>query len=67
LQLQKILILRHGSNITATAGGNGNAGNILINSPIILGLENSDIVANAVQGQGGNINITCDSLTRESR
>ncbi|MBN3898007.1 MAG: filamentous hemagglutinin N-terminal domain-containing protein [Nostoc sp. NOS(2021)] len=69
------LVMRHGSNVTATAGGTGNGGNILINSPIILGLENSDIIANAFQGNGGNINITTqgifglkyrDRLTRES-
>ncbi|MEH2057446.1 MAG: S-layer family protein [Nostoc sp.] len=56
------LVMRHGSNITATAGGTGDGGNIVINSPIILGLENSDIIANAVQGQGGNINITTQGL-----
>nr|WP_236556801.1 S-layer family protein [Calothrix sp. PCC 7507] len=56
------LVMRHGSNVTATAGGTGNGGNIFINSPIILGLENSDIVANAVKGQGGNINITTQGI-----
>ncbi|QLE56634.1 S-layer family protein [Nostoc sp. TCL26-01] len=57
-----ILIMRHGSNLTATAGGTGNGGNIAINSPIVLGLENSDIVANAFQGQGGNININTQGI-----
>ncbi|MEH2057450.1 MAG: S-layer family protein [Nostoc sp.] len=56
------LVMRHGSNITATAGGTGDGGNIVINSPIILGLENSDIIANAFQGQGGNINISTQGL-----
>ncbi|WP_223805525.1 filamentous hemagglutinin N-terminal domain-containing protein [Pseudanabaena sp. UWO310] len=56
------LLLRHGSNITATAGGNGNGGNININAPVILGIENSDIIANAVRGSGGNINITTQGL-----
>ncbi|MEH2169708.1 MAG: S-layer family protein [Nostoc sp.] len=56
------LVMRHGSNVTATAGDAGNGGNILINSPIILGLENSDIVANAVQGRGGNIDITTHGI-----
>jgi large exoprotein involved in heme utilization and adhesion len=56
------LVMRHGSNVTATAGGTGNGGNILINSPIMLGLENSDIIANAVQGNGGNINITTQGI-----
>ena len=58
----KTLVMRHGSNVTATAGGTGNGGNILINAPIILGLENSDIVANAVKGWGGNIQITTQGI-----
>ncbi|BAY65475.1 filamentous hemagglutinin-like protein [Calothrix brevissima NIES-22] len=56
------LVMRLGSNITATAGGTGNGGNIAINSPIVLGLDNSDIVANAFQGKGGNINITTQGI-----
>ena len=56
------LVMRHGSNITATAGGTGDGGNITLNSPIILGLENSDIIANAILGNGGNINITTQGL-----
>ncbi|WP_442937268.1 two-partner secretion domain-containing protein [Nostoc sp.] len=56
------LILRHNSTITATASGTGNGGNLTINSPIILGLENSDIIANAFQGKGGNIDITSQGI-----
>jgi filamentous hemagglutinin family protein len=56
------LILRRGSRITATAGGTGNGGNISINAPIIAGFENSDIVANAVKGRGGNIQITTQGI-----
>ncbi|MCF4970075.1 beta strand repeat-containing protein [Nostoc sp. CMAA1605] len=56
------LVMRHGSNVTATAGNTGNGGNITINSPIILGLENSDIIANAFQGKGGNIDITTQGI-----
>ncbi|XGW00173.1 MAG: filamentous hemagglutinin N-terminal domain-containing protein [Leptolyngbya sp. BL-A-14] len=62
LQLQNGLILRHGSFISATAGGTGNGGNITISSPIIAGFENSDIIANAFQGRGGNINITTQGI-----
>ncbi|MDZ8260530.1 S-layer family protein [Nostoc sp. ChiQUE01b] len=62
LGVGKLLQLRDNSQITATAGGNGNGGNVNINSPIIVGLENSDIVANAVQGSGGNINITTQGI-----
>ncbi|MBO3457226.1 S-layer family protein [Aetokthonos hydrillicola Thurmond2011] len=62
LALGNILVSRHGSKITASAGGSGNGGNITIDSPIVLGLENSDIIANAFQGRGGNINITTQGL-----
>ncbi len=67
--------MRHNSNITTNATGTANGGNITINSPIIASFENSDIIANAVQGNGGNINISTegifglefrDSLTQES-
>jgi large exoprotein involved in heme utilization and adhesion len=57
-----LLTLRHGSTITATAGGTGNGGNITIDSPTIVGLENSDIIANAVQGNGGNIQINTQGI-----
>ena len=62
LGVGKLLQLRDHSQITATAGGNGNGGNVNINSPIIVGLENSDIIANAVQGNGGNIEITTQGI-----
>jgi filamentous hemagglutinin family protein len=55
LQLQNGLIMRNGSVISATAGGTGDGGNITINAPVIAGFENSDIIANAFQGNGGNI------------
>jgi filamentous hemagglutinin family protein len=58
LTVWDVLLLRHNSLISAKSGGLGNGGNITINSPIILGLENSDIIANALQGRGGNIQIT---------
>ncbi|MBR8834574.1 MAG: S-layer family protein [Stigonema ocellatum SAG 48.90 = DSM 106950] len=62
LALANTLVSRHGSKITAQAGGSGNGGNITINSPIILGLENSDIIANAILGNGGNIKITTQGI-----
>ena len=58
----QLLELRHNSNITTNATNTANGGNITINSPIIVGLENSDIVANAVEGNGGNINITTQGI-----
>ncbi|MEA5580040.1 filamentous hemagglutinin N-terminal domain-containing protein [Nodularia harveyana UHCC-0300] len=56
------LVMRRGSQISSEAGGIGNGGNISLNSSIILGLENTDIIANAVQGNGGNIDISTQGL-----
>jgi filamentous hemagglutinin family protein len=56
------LKLRQGSQIAAAAGNAGNGGNIEITAPIILGLENSDIIANAAQGRGGSIMITTEGI-----
>ena len=58
----KFLLLRNGSNITTDATGTANGGNITINSPIIAGFEDSDIIANAVRGNGGNIDITTQGI-----
>ena len=55
LNLKSDLILRNNSLIDSEALGTGNGGNIAINSPVIAGFENSDIIANAIQGNGGNI------------
>ena len=40
----------------------GNGGNIAITAPAIVALENSDIIANAFQGDGGNIDIDTQLL-----
>jgi large exoprotein involved in heme utilization and adhesion len=56
------LVMRRASSITTTAGGNGSGGNININAPIILGWENSDIVANATGGRGGSIQLTTQGI-----
>jgi filamentous hemagglutinin family protein len=53
-----VLLLRQGSSIQTNAGSNANGGNIRLNIPTLIGWENSDIEANAVRGQGGNIQIT---------
>ncbi|MDY6901891.1 MAG: S-layer family protein [Cyanobacteriota bacterium] len=77
LNISDLLILRNGSQISATAGGTGNGGSIDIKAPFIIGVksENSNITANAFKGNGGNINITTqeifgltfrDQLTEES-
>lgn len=58
LLVQDSIILRHNSEIVAEALGTGNGGNIRLEAGgFILAFlsENSDIVANAFQGQGGNI------------
>ncbi|MFB2970568.1 filamentous hemagglutinin N-terminal domain-containing protein [Aerosakkonema sp. BLCC-F183] len=57
LQISTLLQMRDRSFISAEAGGRGNGGNITLNAPVLVGLENSDIIANAVQGAGGNIQI----------
>ncbi|ESA34058.1 filamentous hemagglutinin family outer membrane protein [Leptolyngbya sp. Heron Island J] len=67
LNLEDLLLLRNGSQITATAGiaqGEGRGGNITINSPFIVAIpsENSDITANAFAGSGGQVRITADGI-----
>ncbi len=64
LQLSNFLQMRHGSFVSAEAGGSGNGGNIAINVPTIASLENSNITANAMQGRGGNIQITTQGIFR---
>ncbi len=56
------LILRRNGFISATARGLGNGGNIIIQVPVIGGFENSDIVANALNGRGGTIQITTQGI-----
>ncbi|WNZ45315.1 S-layer family protein [Leptolyngbya boryana CZ1] len=62
LQARDLLLLRQGSKIVTSASGTSTGGNITIDAPIIVGLEDSDIVANAVQGKGGNILITTQGI-----
>ena len=59
INVRDLLSLRNGSQINVEAKGDiGDGGNLTINADIIVALENSDIIANAVGGNGGNINIT---------
>jgi filamentous hemagglutinin family protein len=62
LQVSDRLLMRRGGLISAEAKGNGQGGNLLIKSPTIVGADNSDIVANAFQGRGGNIEITTQGI-----
>ncbi|MDM9383443.1 hypothetical protein QUB80_22400 [Chlorogloeopsis sp. ULAP01] len=48
--------------MTSTAGGNGDGGNITINTDILTAVENSSITANAFEGRGGNIRINTKGL-----
>jgi filamentous hemagglutinin family protein len=54
--------LRSRSILSAEANGNGDGGNIFLTAPIVVGLGNSDIIANASKGDGGNIKIKTDAL-----
>jgi filamentous hemagglutinin family protein len=53
------------ASISATAGQqgtNGDGGNIIINTDILVAIKNSTITANAFEGQGGNIRIDTKGL-----
>ena len=56
------LILRNKSTIINNSFGFGDGGNTNINAPVIVGLGNSDIQANAIQGSGGKIQLNTHSL-----
>ena len=58
----KLVLLRRNSAITTSASSSADGGNITIDAPIVAGFENSDIIANAVQGRGGNIQITTQGI-----
>lgn len=67
LQVKDLVLMRHGSQISATAGtaqAGGDGGNITIDADFIVAVpkEDSDITANAYTGQGGSINITTQGL-----
>lgn len=57
------LILRQGSRVSAQSGG-GSGGNIFINSDFVIAqpLEDSDIIASAINGPGGNIEIDTQGM-----
>ncbi|AFY45255.1 S-layer family protein [Nostoc sp. PCC 7107] len=64
LDVNEVLLLRHGSKIVTNALGASTGGNININAGFIVGVsnENSDISANAVLGSGGNIQIATQGI-----
>src|SRR5919202_395863 len=62
-----LLLMRNESLISANAGGEANGGNVTIDSTFIVatppkGRQGSDIVANAVRGNGGRVSITTQGL-----
>ena len=56
------VLMRQGSRLTTNATGTATGGNITLNSPLIVGLENSDISANAIEGNGGNIRLVTQGI-----
>lgn len=67
LSARDSVLMSQGSLISATAGqgsGAGNGGNIFIQTPLLVAplMQDSDIVANAFQGAGGQIQIATQVL-----
>ncbi|MEM7793621.1 MAG: S-layer family protein [Cyanobacteria bacterium P01_C01_bin.118] len=58
----EVIFMRQNSQVVTSATGMATGGNITLTAPVIVGLENSDIVANAVFGSGGSIDITTRGL-----
>jgi filamentous hemagglutinin family protein len=55
----RLVQLIHSELTTSVRGGGGNAGNLTLDAPFIIS-ESSQIIANAVEGMGGNIRISAD-------
>ena len=66
LTIAEDIILRNNSLISATALENADGGNVTINaddgSIVAFPNQNNDIIANAEQGNGGNIDITTQAI-----
>ena len=67
LNVRDQLRLRRNSQVSTTAGilaASGNGGNITIDTPLLVAIprENSDISANAFEGNGGNVNIAAQGI-----
>jgi large exoprotein involved in heme utilization and adhesion len=65
LRVQDSIVMRYNSEISTEAGRTGNGGNINIEAGgFVLAIlsENSDIVANAFQGRGGNARATATGV-----
>ncbi len=57
-----VLLLSDRAQITTSATGTATGGNITLNTPLIVGRGNSDIVARATQGAGGSISVNASGL-----
>ena len=67
LSISDLLLLENESLISATALGNANGGNINIDTKFLIalpiaGTNGNDIIANAVEGRGGNIQINTQGI-----
>lgn len=65
LENSNVLLLSDHSRVTAQANNNAAGGNVTISAPdgFMVGAgENNDVVANAIEGRGGNITITVQSI-----
>ena len=64
LYVTENIILRETGRISAQAGDGGSGGNITIETPFLIAIpgQDSDILARAINGPGGNIQITASSI-----
>lgn len=64
LDVGRNLALTNNSLISANAFNNANGGNVTIDAQFIIATpqDNNNISANAVEGQGGNVNITTQGI-----
>ena len=62
LQISNLLQINNDSRITAEASGAAKGGNIEIATNFLLGSGNSDIIANAFEGEGGFIKIDAEGI-----
>ena len=62
LSVQDVLLMNREGQISAEAGNDGDGGNITLTTPVLIAVENSDIIANANQGTGGNIQINAQGI-----
>lgn len=62
LRATELLLIRQNSQIVTSATEMATGGNITVAAPVIVGIGNSDIVANAEFGTGGSIYIATQGL-----